>query len=223
MLSASDIWWFASNMHCHWPLWYLHVLCGVWWWKGDVEPQVWQIPRSLERWGKPEGTRARFWMVAHFQEWRKIQVEGFPLAIKGIGSADMYLVLTMDKHWKGISFKASFIGVLELFQLGLKLMCLFFRWVQQLVARKTRAKCLTNQRKHADFSTNQTTKDRDVGGHVFPRLASGECFCSSWVIVLSAFGVIGQRIRFIRSAFFTTVIKQKNHFNINFDCTVQYI
>ena len=62
-----------------------------------------------------------------FKSGDKIQVEGFPLAIKGIGSADMYLVLTMDKHWKGISFKASFIGVLELFQLGLKLMCLFFR------------------------------------------------------------------------------------------------
>lgn len=62
-----------------------------------------------------------------FKSGDKIQVEGFPLPIKGIGSADMYLVLTMDKHWKGISFKASFIGVLELFQLGLKLMCLFFR------------------------------------------------------------------------------------------------
>ena len=45
----------------------------------------------------------------------KIQVEGFPLSIKGIGSADMYLTLTMDKYMKGMSFQASFIGVLELF------------------------------------------------------------------------------------------------------------
>lgn len=47
-----------------------------------------------------------------FKSGEKIQVEGFPLSIKGIGSADMYLTLTMDKHMKGMSFTASFIGVL---------------------------------------------------------------------------------------------------------------
>lgn len=47
-----------------------------------------------------------------FKSGEKIQVEGFPLSIKGIGSADMYLTLTMDKYMKGMSFTASFIGVL---------------------------------------------------------------------------------------------------------------
>lgn len=90
--------------------------------------------------------------------------------------------------------------------------------------KKTRAKCLTNRRKHADFSTNQTTKDRDVGDAFFRAWRPVNVFAPVGSLCYpSAFGVIGQRIRFIRSAFFTTVIKQKNHFNINFDCTVQYI
>lgn len=54
-----------------------------------------------------------------FKSGDKIQVEGFPLSIKGIGSADIYLTLTMDKYMKGMSFEASFISVLELFQMAL--------------------------------------------------------------------------------------------------------
>jgi len=54
-----------------------------------------------------------------FKSGEKIQVEGFPLAIKGIGSEDMYLTLTMDKYMKGMSFKASFICVLDLFYMAL--------------------------------------------------------------------------------------------------------
>ena len=54
-----------------------------------------------------------------FKSGDKIQVEGFPLSIKGIGSADIYLTLTMDKYMKGMSFEASFIGGLELFLMAL--------------------------------------------------------------------------------------------------------
>ena len=46
--------------------------------------------------------------TATFKSGDKIPVPGFPLAIKGLGGADMYLVLTMDKHMKGISFQASY-------------------------------------------------------------------------------------------------------------------
>ena len=61
-----------------------------------------------------------------FKSGDKVQVEGFPLSIKGIGSADMYLTLTMDKYMKGISFKASFIGVLKLLQMALHNSFVFF-------------------------------------------------------------------------------------------------
>ena len=50
-----------------------------------------------------------------FKSGDKFQVVDFPLAIKGLGSADIYLTLTMEKYMKGMSFKASFIRVFKLF------------------------------------------------------------------------------------------------------------
>lgn len=94
MPSASDVWWYPTNMHRHWPLWYLHVLFGVWWWIRDVEPQVWQIPRTLECWDYLEGTSGKFWMEAHFREWR--QVPGGRLPAGHQGSWKCWYVL--DAH-----------------------------------------------------------------------------------------------------------------------------
>ena len=50
-----------------------------------------------------------------FKNGDKLQVVDFPLAIKGLGSADIYLTLTMEKYMKGMSFKVSFIRVFKLF------------------------------------------------------------------------------------------------------------
>ena len=44
-----------------------------------------------------------------FKSGDKIQVPGFPLTIMGRGGADIFLTLTMDKRWRGLSFQASAI------------------------------------------------------------------------------------------------------------------
>ena len=100
--------------------------CGTYTCSAEFEGEAVTLSLKFDRSQEPMSAEIILKVPGRGFEWKhtfksgdKIQVVGFPLSIKGIGSADMYLTLTMDKYMKGISFKVSFIGISELFQMAL--------------------------------------------------------------------------------------------------------
>lgn len=96
--------------------------CGTYSCSSEFDGESVTLSLKFDRSQDPLSAEIILKVPAYNFEWKhtfmsgdKVQVVGFPLAIKGLGSADMYLTLTMDKYMKGISFQASFICVLELF------------------------------------------------------------------------------------------------------------
>lgn len=196
MPSASDVWWYPTNMHRHWPLWYLHVLFGVWWWVRDVEPQVWQIPRTLERWDYLEGTSGKFWMEAHFREWR--QVPGGRLPAGYQGSWKCWYVL--DAH-NGQVHEGNLIPGKFYSRFRIILNCfiwLFCKWA--LFIHDTHTPTKTSNK--ACWFLNQSNH-QGSWSNAFPRAwRPVNVFSFNSVTMLSPFGVIGKRTRFIRIACF---------------------
>lgn len=96
--------------------------CGTYTCSSEFDGESVTLSLKFDRSQEPLSAEIILKVPAENFEWKhtfvsgdKFQVVGFPLAIKGLGSADMYLTLTMDKYMKGISFQASFIRVFELF------------------------------------------------------------------------------------------------------------
>ena len=94
--------------------------CGTYTCSAEFESEAVTLSLKFERSQEPLSAEIILKVPARNFEWKhtfksgeRIQVEGFPLSIQGIGSADIYLTLTMDKYMKGMSFQASFIGVLD--------------------------------------------------------------------------------------------------------------
>lgn len=109
---------------------------------------------------------------ATFKSGDKIQVPGFPLTIKGLGGADMYLTLTMDKRSKGISFQASFRAVSIDFGVALPELC-----------HKNSCKVFNRSKQTCRFFQpirNKCKANRDLGYTRFPALGVRCTFSRAW-------------------------------------------
>ncbi len=104
--------------------------CGTYTCTGEFEGETVTLSLKIDRSQDPLSADISLKVPGRDWEWTdtfksgdKIQVPGFPLNIKGIGGADMYLMLTMEKRYKGMSFKASFRAVLIVFGVVLAELC----------------------------------------------------------------------------------------------------
>ncbi len=100
--------------------------CGTYTCSGEFEGETVTLSLKIDRSQHPLSADISLKVPGLDYEWTatfksgdKIQVPGFPLTLKGIGGADMYLMLTMEKRYKGISFQASFRAVFIVFGVAL--------------------------------------------------------------------------------------------------------
>ena len=94
--------------------------CGTYTCTAEFEGESVTLSLKIDRSQDPLSAEIRLAVPGKGFDWShtfksgdKIQVAGFPLTIKGLGGADMFLVLTLDKRWRGLSFQASAIVIFQ--------------------------------------------------------------------------------------------------------------